>query len=65
MNEMIEPTEADIGRKVIYRDLLGVRGVIEEGVISSLNDSWVFVRYDDNPQAQATHRSHLEWSPDD
>jgi len=57
---MIEPTQDDIGRKVIYRDLNG-RGKIEEGVITSFNSSYVFVRYK-GETSQATSRNDLEWS---
>lgn len=57
---MIEPTEQDIGRKVIYRDL-GGWGKIEEGLITSFNEHWVFVRYHGITSA-ATARSDLEWS---
>lgn len=65
---MIEPTANDIGRMVIYRDF-GGRGKIEEGVITSFNDSYVFVRYGGNgTTSAATARGDLEWShrgPDD
>lgn len=57
---MINPAEADIGRKVIYRDL-GGRGTIEEGVITSFNAHYVFVRYGGETSA-ATCRGDLEWS---
>jgi hypothetical protein len=58
---MIEPTEADIGRKVIYRDL-GGRGKVEEGVITSFNDRLVFVRYGSKFGSEATARDDLVWS---
>ena len=58
---MIDPTPEDIGRKVIYRDL-GGRGKIEEGVITSFNGWFVFVRYGENTTSQATMRVDLEWS---
>lgn len=64
---MISPTNEDIGRKVIYRDFSG-RGKIEEGVITSFNDYYVFVRYGANTTSAATSRGDLEWStrgPDD
>lgn len=57
---MIEPTQTDIGRSVIYRDF-GGRGKIEEGVITSFNDHYVFVRYCGETSA-ATSREDLEWS---
>jgi len=43
---MIDPTPDDIGRKVIYTppgDYPGKRS--EEGVISSFNERYVFVRF--------------------
>jgi hypothetical protein len=57
---VIEPTLADIGRKVIYRDL-GLRK-IEEGTISSISAAYVFVRYGSGSTAAATRRQDLEWS---
>jgi hypothetical protein len=57
---MIDPTPADIGRRVIYRDLSGRK--IEEGTISSFNDHYVFVRYGSGSTAAATSRRDLEWS---
>jgi hypothetical protein len=55
----IDPTEADIGRRVIYRDLSGSK--IEEGTISSFTAQYVFVRYGTGSTAAATHRRDLEW----
>jgi hypothetical protein len=57
---MINPTKEDIGRGVVFSD--GERR--EDGVITSFNDRFVFVRYKhQHPSAngQATHRSQLEW----
>lgn len=62
---MIHPTTTDIGRRVIYRDWCGgnLRGAkIEEGVITSFNDSYVFVRYGTGCTSAATSRDDLEWS---
>jgi hypothetical protein len=56
---MIEPTNHDIGRKVIYRDRCGA---MEKGVISSIAPLYVFVRYRDDAHAKATRRQDLEWS---
>lgn len=57
---MIQPTKADIGRKVIYRDLSGSK--IEEGIITSFNDYCVFVRYKWSGTTSAgTRREDLEW----
>lgn len=55
---MINPTEKDIGRKVIYQG--GHPDDREEGVITSFNDHCVFVRYR-GTTSQATGRDHLEW----
>lgn len=54
----IEPTEADIGRGVIYR---GGAGEMEQGYITSFNDHCVFVRYGIGCTSQATSREDLEW----
>jgi hypothetical protein len=56
---MIDPTRSDIGRKVCYTGNHG--GPIEEGVITSFNDSAVFVRYADQPNSKATYREDLRW----
>lgn len=59
---MIDPTEDDIGRSVIYR---GGAGEIEEGVITSFNSEFVFVRYKkQHPSApgQATDRRSLSFA---
>lgn len=63
---MINPTESDIGRKVVYivRDAMSREARIidrEEGVISSFNASYVFVRYGAKVQTEATSRTDLEW----
>lgn len=42
---MVEPGQADIGRKVIYTGNRYPGGKIEEGVITSFNEHTVFVRY--------------------
>lgn len=57
---MINPTKADIGRKVIYEDRPS--GKREEGVISSFNEEFVFVCYTSGSTAAATTRDKLEWS---
>ena len=55
---MIEPTERDIGRAVIYQP----RGCEpESGLISSYNDVYVFVRYGISPSGVATSREDLRW----
>ena len=58
---MIEPTQADIGRKVVYTGNRAWNGPIEEGVISSFNDHCVFVRYGAQTTSKGTAREDLEW----
>jgi hypothetical protein len=53
-------TDRDIGRVVIYRDRSGYSEP-EEGVISSFNPNYVFVRYLGSTSA-ATQREDLEWA---
>ena len=57
---MIEPTEKDIGRKVIYTGNAWCNE-FEEGVITSFNEAVVFVRYGAKFHSEATNRSDLEW----
>ena len=56
---MIDPTESDIGRLVIYRS---GHGLVEEGIIMSMNESYVFVRYGDSIASKATARRFLDWA---
>lgn len=59
---MINPTQKDIGRGVVYTGNFG--GPREDGVITSFNDHCVFVRYEkQHPSAhgQSTRREDLEW----
>lgn len=56
---MIEASASDIGRKVIYRDRSGFK--VEEGVIMSMNDKYVFVRYGSETTSKATRQMDLEW----
>ena len=56
---MIEPSEDDIGRAVVYT---GPGGAIEEGVITSFNNICVFVRYGANKHSKGTSRDDLEWT---
>jgi hypothetical protein len=67
---VIAPTSSDIGRRVIYRlphasELNGTgkggQG-IEEGVITSFNSAYVFVRYRADSHSKATARCDLEWA---
>ena len=55
---MINPTENDIGRKVIY---CGYAGEREDGIVTSFNDAFVFVRYGSGTTSAATKREQLEW----
>lgn len=55
----IQPTKADIGRKVLYR--LG-HGEAEEGVITSFNERLVFVRFGELTHSMAAFRDELEWT---
>jgi hypothetical protein len=57
---MINPTEEDIGRLVVYIPYEGATA--EEGVITSMNKSFVFVRYKSSNTSQATGRSRLCWA---
>ena len=57
------PTEEDVGRGVVYYPPHGGRP--EDGVITSVNDSYVFVRYrDQHPGApgRATNYRDLRWA---
>lgn len=59
---MINPTEADIGRGVVYTG--NYNGPLEYGVITSFNDKFIFVRYSKqhpSQNGQATAREDLEW----
>lgn len=57
---MIDPDERDIGRKVLYRARHpGAKA--EEGVITSFNDTCVFVRYGADNGSKGTRREDLEW----
>lgn len=56
---MINPKESDIKRRVIYNKGQGNQ---EEGVITSFNDSGVFVRYGSELHSKHTRREDLTWS---
>lgn len=65
---MINPTDADIGRRVLYinyatkdRLLAGKDYTPTVGVITSMNEHYVFVRYSKSSTSQATARRDLEW----
>lgn len=57
---MIEPSEKDIGRKVIYKRSPSM-DTGEEGVITSFNDTYVHVRYGSDTHSKATRHHDLEW----
>ncbi len=56
---MIEPTEKDIGRVVLYQG--GHPDDKDRGVITSFNERVVFVRYGSKQTSQATSRCDLTW----
>jgi hypothetical protein len=58
---VIEPTDADIGRTVLYTGNRFVGGKTERGVITGFNHWTVFVRYGSDAHAKATNREDLEW----
>ena len=55
----INPDRLDIGRKVVYRS--APLYIAEEGVITSVNKTAVFVRYGSDVNSQATSREDLDW----
>jgi len=59
---MIEPTRADIGRRVVYAGNRYPGGKVEEGVLASFNARYVFVRYRPDEHAVATRREDLKWA---
>jgi hypothetical protein len=58
---MINPTDADIGRRVVYVGNRYPGGKLERGVITGVNPRAVFVRYDSEVHSKATSREDLEW----
>jgi hypothetical protein len=58
---MIEPSNSDIGSKVVYTGNRYPGGKLEEGVITSFNERWVLVRYGHDAYSKATSREDLEW----
>jgi len=59
---MIEPTDADLGKHVIYkRDWMQPKDW-EHGVITSFNEKFVFVRYGTGTISKATRREDLYWA---
>lgn len=59
---MIQPTQVDLGRHVIYRERGDHPGKkLEEGILTSFSDLYAFVRYGGVASA-ATNFDDLEWS---
>ena len=56
---MIEPTEEDIGRAVVYTGNRYPGGKLEEGVITSFHDHAVFVRYGSDKHLSGSRRRIL------
>lgn len=57
---MIEPTEQDVGRGVVYQ--AGHPGaLLEQGTLKSFNAYTVFVLYQGDMQAKGTDREDLRW----
>jgi len=71
---MIDPTDKDEGRRVLYRPVVSGKPVMrltaptEHGVIKCVTDAYVFVCFatlDDNwTTAMACYRECLEWNDD-
>jgi hypothetical protein len=59
---MIDPTNDDIGRVVIYHDR--IRGLVERGIVTAFNNAYVFVHYSGQRNAKATVRQDLAWADD-
>lgn len=57
---MIAPTQADIGRAVVYHPWPDLPR--EEGIVTGFNAAWVFVRYGNSKiGSKATAPCDLEW----
>jgi len=52
-------TEEDIGRGVVYTPYEGAQA--EDGVITSMNEHYVFVRYGADKSSKATDPRDLQW----
>jgi hypothetical protein len=55
----IKVAEADIGRAVVYRTAPNFEP--EQGIITSFNDKYVFVRYGLGSTSAATDPDDLDW----
>ena len=58
---MIEPTEKDIGRRVIYKQKWMTQNDWEYGIITSYNDTFVHVCYGCDTGFKSTYRKDLFW----
>jgi len=56
---MIEPTEDDIGRAVVYTGNRYPGGKLEQGIITSYHDHAVFVRYGADKGTAKQHRAPI------
>ncbi len=59
---MIEPTEKDINRAVIYRPKGRLPDKWEGGIVISFNDHVVFVQYVGDLASKGTMREDLHWA---
>lgn len=58
---MIDPTQKDIGRTVVYR-ARHPGAQAEDGVLTSFNDKYVFARYGRDATSKGARREDLEWA---
>lgn len=56
----LDQARKSIGRQVVYRQRYSA--AVEQGEITSVNSTFVFVRYDGDQHAKATAASELELS---
>jgi hypothetical protein len=56
---MIKPDQSHIGRRVIFR--VHSRAKVEEGVITRLNEKYVFVRFGNEEKSAVMTRDELKW----
>jgi len=59
---MIDPQVEDVGRYVVYVGNRYPGGALERGVITSIGEHYVFVRYGSDVHSKATLRDDLDWS---
>ena len=58
-----ELKKSDVGRKVVYTPFVDCDPSLkEEGVITSWNDTFIFVRYGDEVHSKATTPSDIEFT---